>query len=279
VDWLAVCRRAAERVRTTLARYPTSAERAVETGRGEGGDTALVIDRAAEDAVLEELDALGVPLTVVSEERGELTLAGGGPVHVVVDPIDGSLNAKRGLPFASVSIAVAGGPALPDVDFGYVAALDPEREWWAERGGGAFADGERLRPLAPGPLEILGLETARPELVAKAAPALASLNARRIRAIGSVAVTLAFVADGSLDAMLSLRSVRSVDAAAGVLLVEEAGGVARYADVAGHPPLGLGMRSRVFAARDQSMLDSLLVEFPLWISSGPDGERGPGWQG
>src|SRR5213076_2767039 len=100
VDWLAVCRRAAERVRAALAPYATLAERAVEAGRGEGGDMSLVIDRAAEDAVLGELEALGVPLTVVSEERGELKLSGGGPVHAVVDPIDGSLNAKRGLPYA-----------------------------------------------------------------------------------------------------------------------------------------------------------------------------------
>jgi myo-inositol-1(or 4)-monophosphatase len=124
-DWLAVSRRAAERVRGALAPYSTAAERGVETGRGEGGDMALVIDRAAEDAVLAELESLGAPLTVVSEERGEVKLHGGGPVHAVVDPIDGSLNAKRGLPFASLSIAVASGSTLDDVEFGYVASLEP----------------------------------------------------------------------------------------------------------------------------------------------------------
>src|SRR5215218_8168011 len=110
VDWLALCRRAAGRVREALEAFPGPEERAVETGRGEGGDTALVIDRAAEDAILAELEALGEPLTVISEEGGTLALAGGGATHVVVDPIDGSLNAKRGLPFASLSIAVADGP-------------------------------------------------------------------------------------------------------------------------------------------------------------------------
>src|SRR5215217_5592082 len=167
-DWLAVCRRAAERVRASLERYPTAAERGVETGRGEGGDRTLVIDRAAEDAVLAELEATAVPLTVVSEERGEVAVHGGGPVHAVVDPVDGSLNAKRGLPFASLSIAIAEGTTLADVQFGYVAAFDPAVEWWAARGGGAFVDGERLGTLEPGPLEVLGLETARPRLVAGA---------------------------------------------------------------------------------------------------------------
>ena len=50
-----------------------------ETGRGEGGDTTLAVDQAAEDAVFAELEAFGVPLTAVSEERGELALGGGGP--------------------------------------------------------------------------------------------------------------------------------------------------------------------------------------------------------
>src|ERR671936_874319 len=80
-DWLGFCRRAAEGARSALARYPSASERAVETGRGEGGDTTLVIDRAAEDAIFGELEALGVPLTAVSEERGELAIAGGGPAH------------------------------------------------------------------------------------------------------------------------------------------------------------------------------------------------------
>jgi myo-inositol-1(or 4)-monophosphatase len=253
-DWLAVCRRAAERVRAALERYPTTAERAVETGRGEGGDRTLVIDRAAEDAVLAELEATGVPLTVVSEERGKVELHGGGPLHAVVDPVDGSLNAKRGLPFASVSIAMANGSTLDDVEFGYIAALDPEVEWWARRGGGAFSGDQRLPPLEPGPLEVLGLETARPQRVAEAAQSIARLEARRIRALGSVAVTLAFVAEGALDAMLSLRPVRSVDAAAGALIVREAGGEVTFPEAGERPSLALDMRSRVIAARDPELL-------------------------
>jgi myo-inositol-1(or 4)-monophosphatase len=262
-DWLGFCRRAAEGARAALARYPSAAERAVETGRGEGGDTALVIDRAAEDAIFAELEALGVPLTAVSEERGELAIAGGGPTHVVIDPVDGSLNAKRGLPLACVSIALAAGDALDDVELGYVATLDDRpREWWAERGRGALAGGEQLRPLEPGPLEVLGLETARPGLVAEAAPALGSLEARRLRALGSVAATLCLLAEGGLDAMISLHSVRSVDAAAGALIVREAGGAVAFPEGGERPALGLEMRSRVLAARDEALLARLASALP-----------------
>ena len=261
VDWLGVCRRAAAGVRRALAGYATASERGVETGLGEGGDTALVIDRAAEHAIFLELERMGVPLTAISEERGRVAIAGGGGPWVVIDPIDGSLNAKRGLPFASVSIAVASGPTLDDVELGYVGALEPPSEWWAHRGGAAYADGRALPALAPGALEVLGLETARPGLVADASAAMAASGARRVRALGSVAVTLCLVAAGSLDAMVSLRPVRSVDVAAGALLVREVGGAVAFPDTGEPASLELDMRSRVLAARDPFLLEELLEAF------------------
>jgi myo-inositol-1(or 4)-monophosphatase len=267
-DWLGFCRRAAGAARDAVHAYATTAERAVETGRGEGGDTAYVIDRAAEDAIFAEIEELGVGLVAVSEERGELEVGGGGPVRVVIDPVDGSLNAKRGLPFACVSITVASGPRMGDVELGWVAELDPRmsegdeprpgRDWWAVKGDGSFRDGEPLSELRSGPLEVLGIETARPELVAAAAPAIEASGARRIRALGSVAMTLCLVAAGQLDAMVSLRPIRSVDAAAAQLLVTEAGGAVTFpAD----DELSLEMRSPVLAARDRQILDGLRSAF------------------
>ncbi len=267
-DWLGFCRRAAGAARDAVHAYATTADRAVETGRGEGGDTAYVIDRAAEDAIFGEIDNLDVPVLAVSEERGEVEVAGGSEVRIVIDPVDGSLNAKRGLPFACVSIAIASGPRMADVEVGWVAELDPRlsagdqprrgRDWWAVKGEGAFRDGERLAPLVPGPLEVLGLETARPELVAAAASAIESVEARRVRALGSVAMTLCLVAAGQLDAMLSLRPIRSVDAAAAQLLVTEAGGSVAFPDA---DELSLAMRSPVLAARDAELLERLMSTF------------------
>ena len=157
---------------------------------------------------------------------------------------------------------------MADVEVGWVAELDPRlsssdeprsgRDWWAVRGEGAFRDGEQLPALQPGQLEVLGLETARPELVAAAASAIESTGARRIRALGSVAMTLCLVAAGQLDAMLSLRPIRSVDAAAAQLLVTEAGGAVAFpAD----DELSLEMRSPVLAARDGELLGRLRTTF------------------
>jgi myo-inositol-1(or 4)-monophosphatase len=253
-DWLGLCGRAAHAAREAVSGLESTVERAVPQGEGEGGDTTLAVDSAAEDAVFASLERFGAPLLAVSEERGEVPLRGGGEVRVVIDPVDGSVNAKRRLPFACVSIAVASGPRMRDVEVAYVAELDPPRDWWAVRGEGAFLAGKRLERLTPGPLEVLGLETARPALVARDAEAIKGLEARRLRVLGSVAAAMCLVAAGRLDAMVTLRDVRSVDVAAAQLIVREAGGAVA---LPGGDALDLDLRTRAAAARDAGMLERL----------------------
>jgi myo-inositol-1(or 4)-monophosphatase len=261
-DWLEVCRRAVERVRAEMARYPNPADRAVSTGQGEGGDTTLVIDQAAEDAIFRELEALDIPLTVISEERGHVNLNGGGPTRIVVDPIDGSRNAKRGIPAYSVSIAVADGAAIGDVKFGFVHDLALNEDWHAALGEGAYLGDKRLGPLpADGELEILALEIIHPQLVVKSADAIAATGAQRLRALGSFALALCWVAAGRYDALATLSASRSVDFAAGQLIVTEAGGVVAMPDAGGAvatTSLDLATRTRVHAAANPAMLDLVL---------------------
>src|ERR687895_632232 len=151
-DWLGAARRAAAALRTILAERPTTEQRVVETGtRGEGGDRTPEIDALAEEAVFTELagaQAGGARFTVISEERGTVDFGGDG-VLVVVDPIDGSMNAKRGLPHHCVSIAVADGPSMADVVFGFVQDFGPEEEWVAVSGAGATASSSWLASSRP----------------------------------------------------------------------------------------------------------------------------------
>ena len=118
--WLETGRLCVADIRAVLEQLPTRAEREPVLRRGEGGDDTTAIDQAAEDAVVERLTALGEDFVLVSEELGTRRFGSGGPFRVVVDPIDGSVNAKRGIPFFSFSLAVAEGGSMGDVTFGYV---------------------------------------------------------------------------------------------------------------------------------------------------------------
>jgi len=256
-----------------LADHPTTAERVKETGtRGEGGDRTLEIDAAAEDVVFAELERLhddGARFTAISEERGIVDF--GDPDRlVVIDPIDGSLNAKRGLPHYALSIAVAEGPTMADVQFGFVQDFGPEEEWIAHRGKGAELDGRPLdtslaeRRTREGKLEVLGVESADPRWVIQSVDALEQ-TAHRLRAIGAIAVSLCQVAGARFDAMASLKRCRAVDAAAAQLIVREAGGAVSFIayDDPLAAPLDLEPRSPVIAARTPDGLASV-AQVPVW---------------
>jgi myo-inositol-1(or 4)-monophosphatase len=252
-DWLELCRAAVADIRAVLDELPTRAEREPVLRLGEGGDDTTAIDAAAEDAVLARLRALGEPLTVVSEEAGELELgaaAGDRRLRVVVDPVDGSLNAKRGIPFFSLSLAVADGPAMRDVVFGYVYDFGSGEEWTAERGRGAFLDGRPLGAVRPkDEIEILSFEATTTAFVVEKAAAMTGI-AYRLRIMGSLAISLCHLAAGRVDAVCSLKPARSVDIAAAQLLVRECGLAIDLweAPPFAEAPLDLAARSRVVAA-------------------------------
>jgi myo-inositol-1(or 4)-monophosphatase len=98
------------------------------------------------------------------------------------------------------------------------------------------------------------------------AEAIAATQAHRLRMIGSIALSLCFVASSRFDGMLCLRPSRSVDAAAGQLIVREAGGAVAFPDSGGTDPLGAGlgleMRSRVIAGATEEILRGLLAVSP-----------------
>jgi myo-inositol-1(or 4)-monophosphatase len=267
-DWLGACRRAAQGLQSVLRDHPTSIERVIETGEtGGGGDRTLVIDAEAEDRVFEELERLhdaGARFTVVSEERGNVDFGGDG-VLVVVDPIDGSLNAKRGLPHHALSVAVAIGPTMDDVIFGFVHDLGPGEEWRAVLGEGTYVNNRRVdhappeRHTADGRLELLAVESADPRWLALASDDLVAAT-RRIRAMGSIAVSMCQVANTRVDAMASLARSRAVDAAAAQLIVREAGGHVEFVGAPGGPlsaPLDLIPHHPVVAARSLATIARL----------------------
>jgi len=262
VDWLSACRRMVAAQRELFAEQRGIAARTVYAGIGEGGDRALAIDRRCEDIVFAELERLhadGHEFTAISEERGEVAFGGSDSVvRVVIDPLDGSLNARRMLPTHSLSLAVANGSTMADVELGYVYDFGAYEEYFARRGRGATLDGRELRAQGPGfGLEVVGIESAKPERTLPLLEALAG-KAYRIRAVGSIAISLCYVAGGRFDGMLTGRACRSVDAAGGQLIAREAGAEAIFDGEGLDVSLDLGARYHVAAALDAELLATVL---------------------
>jgi myo-inositol-1(or 4)-monophosphatase len=147
---------------------------------------------------------------------------------------------------------------MADVEVGYVYDFGTGEEWTAVRGAGATLDGAPLDPTLPerrgrdGRLEVLGLESADPRWVAEVADDLVPV-AYRLRAMGSIALTLCQVAAARMDAMTSLKRARAVDAAAAQLIAREGGALYAPLDM----ELDVLPRAPVMAARSQAAMDAL----------------------
>lgn len=213
---------------------------------GAGGDTTVEVDRIAEEIVFRELAGLveqGETFSVLSEEAGHRSFGAEYPL-VLVDPVDGSLNAKQGVPLYGVMLAVLDGPMVDDVFAGMVMNLATGEEWTAIRKHGAWRSGNRITPLRrseQGRLELLGLEST-PHALKVARPLVE--RSGKIRILGSMALSIALTAAGAFDAFCAPLKVRVFDMAASLLLLSEAGGVAT--DLEGN---GLGRLSCDLATR------------------------------
>jgi myo-inositol-1(or 4)-monophosphatase len=188
----------------------------------------MEVDRAAEAAVFAELELLaraGEAFSVLSEEAGLRRFGADRPL-IVVDPVDGSLNAKQGIPFFNVMLALVDGHTVGDVTAGSVVNMISGERWTAVRGGGVKRDGKPVLPLPashPDRIELLGLESTPRSL--KVAWPLIERSAK-VRVLGSMALSMAHTAAGALDAFCAPLPMRVFDMSASLLMIREAGGVA-----------------------------------------------------
>ena len=169
----------------------------------------------------------------------------------MVDPIDGSQNAERGIPYFALCVAVAEGETMDDVVFGFVHDFGADEEWTAVRGGGAFLNGRPLTGEPKDPIEFLSIEATRADLVLDRLANLAPLT-DRVRVMGAQAITFCHVAAGRTDAAVCLKPSRSVDFAAAQLLIRERGFAIEAIDgpSVGELPLDLEGHSRICTARN-----------------------------
>lgn len=198
-----------------------------EVGVGAAGDRTLRLDLEAEKELLKALRRELGTFSVASEELG---LVRGGYPLIVIDPVDGSYNAARGLPFYAVSVAAAYGEHLEDVVAGVVYAPVLDEVYTAIRGGGAYLNGSKLRARAMGYGEPV-ISVASPRLAGeKPGSVIRQLLSAgfKVRVLGSASLEVCFVASGRLDAYLAPWPVlRAFDVAAALLIAREAGATIR----------------------------------------------------
>ena len=227
-------------------------------GRGADGAPSARIDRVAEQTVLRVLDYEGAALNVLSEEAGYIDR--GGKATLVLDPIDGTHNALRGVPAYSVSMAI-GHERLSDVQEALVRDLVSGATYYAVKGGGALLNARpiRVHPVDMGDLVLCVY------LGSNAAPdaARVTMKARRVRALGAASLDMCLVARGAAD-MYYMHSattetkLRAVDIAGATLIVREAGGL--VLDLKGHDldmPLTTAARTDLVAVGDRRTWEAL----------------------
>lgn len=196
----------------------------VDVGMGADGTPTTRIDKIAEDAVLKVLAKNGNPLNVLSEECAFKDF--GRKATLVIDPIDGTVNATSGFPFYAVSLAV-GKRSLDGIEFALVKNLATGETFYAAKGKGAFRNGERIKVRSYDPkngifLVYMGSRAHRMAYDIAAIP-------RRTRSFGSTALETCLVASGRADLHAvvtdqSVQGLRVVDIAAASLILREAGG-------------------------------------------------------
>jgi len=201
--------------------------------RGAGGDISMQIDLIAENIVINTLENENVNLLLISEELGEKYIGNKEKAIksqnvLIIDPVDGSNNAVRGIPYCSISIAYAIGKSIKDIKKAVVLDLVTKDIYWAIKGEGAYLNDKKISVSNLNLSDNCFFELNLPKRnvfqnLGKLKPIIERFH--RIRILGSSALTLCLVAKGSMEAFINLRkSNRLVDVAAGLLILKEANG-------------------------------------------------------
>ena len=201
----------------------------IEVTSESGRDIKLRLDKQSEDVIVRSLE-MKSSCDILSEEAGFIKRKGGDGFIWIIDPIDGSSNFSRGFPIYGVSVALWKGFEEPIV--GVVIDVPNTCVYWGMKGGGAFANGKRIGVSGTRERSKATLATGLPVYRSFDADSLGSLvkdlsQYKKIRMIGSAAMSLVYVARGAMD-VYKEDDIALWDVAAGIAILQAAGG---FADV------------------------------------------------
>jgi myo-inositol-1(or 4)-monophosphatase len=226
-EWLEILLECSKNVRKNTLPLLKKPQNQTNYGTGAGGDTTYQIDHIAENTIINTIKHHNIAFTLISEEAG-IKKIGKNPKHyVTIDPIDGTTNALRRIPFVATSIAISEKPQLQNVTTALVADLHHNVTYTAKRGEGAHKNNKKITPSQKTTLEnlVLGIE-ATPKTPQQINALIALLqNTRHPRHHGADALEICYVADGTTDGFVDIRDkLRVTDMAAARLILTEAGG-------------------------------------------------------
>jgi myo-inositol-1(or 4)-monophosphatase len=262
-EWLSLLNTCAQNMRKQILPLIGSAEAKVTLGKGAGGDVTRRIDMVAEEALMRTLQEHDVSCTLISEESGVKQI-GSKPnsFFVTTDPLDGTTNALRGLPFIGISIAVSKQAFMLDVETALVADVLRDITYTAQRGIGAYKNNQLIRSSDIELLDqaVIGIDfntIKNQELVSKLAR-LAE-KTRHLRHLGANALEICYVADGTTDAFIDIRGkLRLTDVAAAQLILREAHGIFTAPDGQRlNPPLDAAQRISFIAAANNAICNNI----------------------
>lgn len=230
----------------------------ISLGRGASGDITFLIDKIAEDIIIESFDKAGLEINVIAEERGSRVVSDS-DFTLIVDPIDGSKNAVSGIPFFSTSIAIAEGRTLNDLTIGYIINLINGDEFYAKKGEGAFFNGERIKSDKTDKSVIIAFEASNPyEALSEILPLFKI--ATRVRCYGSTALDLAYLSIGAINLFITPTPSRIFDFSAGILIAKES--EAFVLNIRGEKinnyPLSFDTKTTLLVCKNEKILNTAL---------------------
>lgn len=265
MEWEALLREAGERVQEVRDRLIASQEGIEKVGEGAGGDTTMRVDEEAEQEILEVVKQKG-DVRIVAEEAGE-----SGPVDarwtVIIDPIDGSSNFERQIPFYCTSIAVVEGKTLDDASHALVRNLVSGDTYYAEAAGYATKNGAQIKTSQVTELKeaMIGVDMSKSGLALVSSFNQLVASSRRQVHYGANALEACFLAEGKIDGFVDLRGkIRVMDMAAAYLIGKRAGAV--FSDREGkpvRPAISVRERFSIFGAANKTLHEKMLEKLRM----------------
>ena len=245
-----------EEAREVARRVAASGEAGRKLCVGASGDITLEIDREVEDAIVKSIDSSFDEYVIVSEEKGVLTKGRSPELYFIIDPIDGSLNAEKGIGIYSISIAVSKGDSFADIIAGVVRSVVTDDVYYGYRGGGAYLNSRKIE-VTPAVFKPVANVSFPRKAGLKPIGVIRYLieNGFWVRILGCASIEACHVASNTVDAFVCFwNTLRVVDIAAAYLILKEAGARIYTSKDEKNIRLNLSERVNIISARNRDIL-------------------------